>query len=217
MSPGKVEVVVPVGVSERRIHQFLQSKQQWVMDALKQLEVRTQNTRSLAPAVYHDGADIPFQGQTYKLSIRPTHLKRIKIEFVGQFIAAVPEPMLNCEHSDEVRTALIRWLKNRAKLQVEHTVQKHSDKHQLWPRSIKIKTQKSRWGSCGIHNDININWLLILAPPDVLEYVVVHELCHIKVRNHSAHFWNLVSAHMPDYQRHRHWLKEQGSNLMMGL
>ncbi len=55
-----------------------------------------------------------------------------------------------------------------------------TEKYQLYPRLVKIKTQKSRWGSCGIHNDIHINWLLIMAPPEVLEYVVVHELCHIK-------------------------------------
>lgn len=187
------------------------------MSALKRLEVKSDNVKSLAPSFYHDGAEIPFQGQTYKLSIQPTRLKRVKIEFSGQFVAAVPESMLTGEYSDEVRAALIYWLKNRVKVQVEHFVHKHAANHQLWPRSIKIKTQKSRWGSCGIHNDININWLLILAPPPVLEYVVVHELCHIKVRNHSAHFWRLVSAHLPNYQTHRHWLKEQGGNLMMGL
>ncbi|MGR9046583.1 MAG: M48 family metallopeptidase, partial [Gammaproteobacteria bacterium] len=203
MSPGKVEVIVPVGVSERSIRQFLHLKQQWVVSALARLETKSRRTQSLAPACYRDGADIPFQGQTYKLTVRPTHLKRIKIEFAEQFIAAVPETLLIREHSDDIRAALIRWLKHRTRSRVEHFVQKHGDRHQLYPQSIKIKTQKSRWGSCGIHNDININWLLILAPPDVLEYVVVHELCHIKFRNHSEHFWRLVSAHLPDYQRHR--------------
>ncbi|MGR9114253.1 MAG: M48 family metallopeptidase [Gammaproteobacteria bacterium] len=217
VSPGKVEVVVPPDVSEHSIHQFLRLKQQWVLDALKRLQARAQQTKSLAPVFYRDGADIPFQGQSYKLSVRPTHLKRIKIEFAEQFIVSVPKTMMNREHSEEIRAALIRWLKHRTQSQVEHFVQKHTGRHQLWPRSVKIKTQRSRWGSCGIHNDININWLLILAPPAVLEYVVVHELCHIKIRNHSPQFWLLVSSHLPDYQRHRHWLKEHGANLMMGL
>ena len=217
MTPGKVEVVVPAGTSERRVHQFLLLKQHWVIDALKRLEARAQCVKILAPTFYGNGADIPFQGQSFKLSVHPTHLKKIKIEFAEQFVAAVPEPMLNRDYSDEVRAVLIRWLKNRARSQVEHYVQQHSDRYQLLPRSIKIKTQKSRWGSCGIHNDIHINWLLILAPPAVLEYVVVHELCHIEIRNHSDRFWNLVSAHLPDYQRHRRWLKEHGASLMLGL
>ena len=87
----------------------------------------------------------------------------------------------------------------------------------LYPRFIKIKTQKSRWGSCGIHNDINLNWLLILAPPQVMEYVVIHELCHIKERNHSQKFWLLVKSHLADYQIQRNWLKKEGRRLMQGL
>ncbi|MDD5272957.1 MAG: M48 family metallopeptidase, partial [Methylovulum sp.] len=98
--------------------------------------------------------------------------------------------------------------------QVMQLTHQHGAKRQLLPRSVIIKTQKSRWGSCGIHNDININWLLIMAPPEVLEYVVVHELCHIQVRNHSAQFWALVAEHLPDYQSPRQWLKQQGGDLM---
>lgn len=121
------------------------------------------------------------------------------------------------EHSAAIKDALIRWMKKQSKVQVEHWVKQHAERKQLFPQTIKIKTQKSRWGSCGIHNDININWLLIIAPPEILEYVVVHELCHIKIRNHSAHFWALVGEHLPDYQQRRQWLKKHGSSLMMGL
>jgi predicted metal-dependent hydrolase len=96
-------------------------------------------------------------------------------------------------------------------------IDKHSPKHQLYPRSLCIKTQKTRWGSCGPNNDINLNWLLMLAPPVVLEYVVVHELCHIQHKNHSKDFWLLVAKHMPDYLTHRRWLKANGASLMRGL
>ena len=85
------------------------------------------------------------------------------------------------------------------------------------PRSLKIKTQKSRWGSCGPNNDINMNWLLMLAPPEAMEYVVVHELCHIIHKNHSKDFWGLVAEHLPAYQQQRLWLKQQGVSLMKGL
>jgi predicted metal-dependent hydrolase len=108
-------------------------------------------------------------------------------------------------------------MKQRSKQHVEQLVRQHADKKQLFPQAVRIKTQKSRWGSCGIRNDININWLLIMAPPEVLEYVVVHELCHIRVRNHSIHFWALVGEHLPDYKRHRYWLKKHGNSLMKGL
>jgi len=210
-------VVAPIKVAEHKIHQFVQDKQQWIIQALAKIAAKSHLHNKLAPAVYGHGAEIPYQGASYTLAVRPTKLKRIKIEFCREFIAHVPDALMIKDHSAEIKEALIRWMKKESKSQVEQLVRQHAERKQLFPQTIKIKTQKSRWGSCGIHNDININWLLIIAPPEVLEYVVVHELCHIKVRNHSSHFWALVAEHLPDYQHRRHWLKKYGSSLMMGL
>ena len=217
VTPGKIEVVAPATVPEHRIHQFVQSKQQWIVLALAKIEAKSHQHKSFAPAFYSHGAEIAYRGEMYKLAVRSTKLKRIKIEFLDEFIAHVPEALIVNEHSEDIKGALIRWMKQQSKLHVEQLVKQHADKKQLFPQAIRIKTQKSRWGSCGIHNDININWLLIMAPPEVLEYVVVHELCHIQVRNHSAHFWALVGEHLPDYKSRRHWLKKHGNSLMMGL
>lgn len=214
---GKVEVVAPPKAAEHRIHQFVQAKQQWIIQTLAKIEAHSLHHKSLAPAVYGHGAEVPYRGASYKLAVTASKLKRIKIEFAEQFIAHVPEALMIEEHSAAIKDALIRWMKKQSKVQVEHWVKRHAETKQLFPQTIKIKTQKSRWGSCGIHNDININWLLIIAPPEILEYVVVHELCHIKIRNHSAHFWALVGEHLPDYQQRRQWLKKHGSSLMMGL
>jgi predicted metal-dependent hydrolase len=214
---GKVEVVAPPKAAEHRIHQFVQAKQQWIIQTLAKIEAHSLHHKSLAPAVYGHGAEVPYRGASYKLAVTASKLKRIKIEFAEQFIAHVPEALMIEEHSAAIKDALIRWMKKQSKSQVEHWVKQHAERKQLFPQTIKIKTQKSRWGSCGIHNDININWLLIIAPPEILEYVVVHELCHIKIRNHSAHFWALVGEHLPDYQQRRQWLKKHGSSLMMGL
>lgn len=214
---GKVEVVAPPKAAEHRIHQFVQAKQQWIIQTLAKIEAHSLHHKSLAPAVYGHGAEVPYRGASYKLAVTASKLKRIKIEFAEQFIAHVPEALMIEEHSAAIKDALIRWMKKQSKTQVEHWVKRHAETKQLFPQTIKIKTQKSRWGSCGIHNDININWLLIIAPPEILEYVVVHELCHIKIRNHSAHFWALVGEHLPDYQQRKQWLKKHGSSLMMGL
>jgi len=100
---------------------------------------------------------------------------------------------------------------------VEQLVCRHGPKHQLFPKSIVIKSQKSRWGSCGIHNDIAINWHLALAPLEILEYVVVHEICHIQEKNHSKQFWALVAQHLPNYRSARLWLKQHGRTLMLGI
>lgn len=166
---------------------------------------------------YKEGAMIPYLGEYWSLTRATTKLKRVKIEFDEGFKAHVPMSLASDIIESEIRRALTKWLRNSAHTQVQAIVNKHQEKHQLRPRSIRIKTQKSRWGSCGIHNDININWLLILAPSVILEYVVVHELCHIQQRNHSARFWALVATHLPDYKQQRLWLHNHGCVLMKGL
>ena len=79
---------------------------------------------------------------------------------------------------------------------------------------IAIRTQHTRWGSCSSKGNLNFNCLLALVPPEVLDYVVVHELCHRKELNHSDHFWNEVRGILPDYKTRRSWLKERGSGLI---
>lgn len=78
---------------------------------------------------------------------------------------------------------------------------------------ITIRAQKTRWGSCSARGTLSFNWKLMLAPPDVLDYVVVHELCHLTYMNHSREFWEAVERVMPDYRTRRRWLKEHGSEL----
>lgn len=82
---------------------------------------------------------------------------------------------------------------------------------------ITIRDQKTRWGSCSSKGNLSFNWRLILAPPNVLDYVVVHELCHRKEMNHSQRFWALVESVMPEYREYRKWLKENGNKLTLSL
>ena len=79
--------------------------------------------------------------------------------------------------------------------------------------NITIRNQKTRWGSCSSEKNLNFNWKLILAPPEVLDYVVVHELCHLKEMNHSKAFWDEVGKVMPEYETYKLWLKENGWKL----
>ena len=79
--------------------------------------------------------------------------------------------------------------------------------------TISIRDQKTRWGSCSSKGNLSFSWRLILAPPKVLDYVVVHELCHRKEMNHSPRFWALVESLVPYYKIHRQWLKENGEKL----
>lgn len=81
--------------------------------------------------------------------------------------------------------------------------------------SITIRDQKSRWGSCSSRGTLSFNYRLVFAPPAVLDYVVVHELCHLTHMNHSKDFWNMVASVMPDYKTYKNWLKEHGQELTL--
>jgi predicted metal-dependent hydrolase len=82
------------------------------------------------------------------------------------------------------------------------------------PARIQIRDQRSRWGSCSTRGTLSFNWRLVLAPLEVLDYVVVHELCHLRHPNHSGRFWRLVEQRRPDFRQHRDWLNEHGAELL---
>lgn len=139
-------MVAPIKVAEHKIHQFVQDKQQWIIQALAKFAAKSRLHNKLAPAVYGHGAEIPYQGASYKLTVRPTKLKRIKIEFCQEFVAHVPDALIIKDHSAEIKEALIRWMKKESKSQVERLVKQHAEKKQLFPQTIKIKTQKKPMG-----------------------------------------------------------------------
>jgi len=215
----KVEVVAPPKVSEHRIKAFVDAHQEWIKAAVLRVIAKADAVPTLAPAVYQHGVQIPFQGRQIPLSLLPSQARtvRLQLEPEAGFMVTMPGHVDSQQISELIRQILIRWMKNQARIHATQLIDKHAPSFGLFPKSLKIKTQKSRWGSCGPNNDVNLNWLLMLAPPQVMEYVVVHELCHIKHKNHSKDFWGLVAAHLPDYLVQRSWLKQHGASLMRGL
>ena len=211
-------MVAPIKVSEHHIKSFVNAQQNWIRNAIKRIQDRKHTVKSLAPTQYISGVTVPYQGQQIPLLIKPTSTKHIRAQLRSneEFVVYLPEYGME-NSSDATRQALEKWMKHQIRQQAAQLITKHCTKHQLVPRQLRIKTQKTRWGSCGPKNDINLNWLLMLAPPIILEYVVVHELCHIKHKNHSKDFWQLVAEHMPDYLQHRRWLKAHGASIMHGL
>lgn len=218
VTPQKIEVVAPTNTAAHRIHAFVQAHRDWIVSALQKVTARSEQVSRLAPLYYHDGATVPFKGQQVPLSVRTTNGKRLKVEYCSErgFIVQLPGETDSEQSSERIRAALQKWMSAQARTDCLRYIEHHGARHQLFPGAVRIKTQKSRWGSCGARNDININALLLMAPPRVMEYVVVHELCHIRHKNHSKAFWLLVAEHMPDYAELRRWLKQHGRAVMQG-
>jgi predicted metal-dependent hydrolase len=211
VKPSGIELVVPHTISEARALTFLRRHRDWVQRKVLDLQRRT--TSRPPPQRLQSGTTVPFQGREVPLEIKEHGGRRTRVEFDGGFSISVPPGSAN-QVEDVVKKALFDWIKQWMEAESVHIVRHHAGRFGLEPRQIRIKRMKSRWGSCGPRNDLNLNWLLAFSPPSVFEYVVVHELCHIRYRDHSAHFWNLVGLHLPHYAKERQWLRRNGVELL---
>ena len=109
----------------------------------------------------------------------------------------------------------VSWYKKKAKQHLQQRVDFFSHEFNLRANSVKITSAEKRWGSCSADDNLSFSFRLIMAPPDIIDYVIVHELMHIKEKNHSAAFWKLIEAAMPEYKIHRRWLKDNNHKFIL--
>lgn len=128
--------------------------------------------------------------------------------WLARQLARVREPQLTLERMSEGQG------RARARALLEQLAAAEAERLGLGFRRIAIRDQRTRWGSCSSRGTLSFNWRLVLAPVEVAEYVVVHELCHVRVPNHSPRFWQLVAQARPAYREHRRWLAEHGWELL---
>ncbi len=211
VKPGLIELVIPHGIEEAQAIAFLNKHRTWAEDKLLEMNKRA-ISKPTVPS-FSESATIPWRGREIPLLIREGAGLRVSVAVDDSVCIALPR-RLSGNRDDIAKRALYIWVQRWLHTQVSLLSEHHAPLHGLYPREIRIKRMKTRWGSCGPRGDINMNWLLAFAPEDVLEYVVVHELCHIRERNHSQAFWSLVASHFPDYAQQRQWLRSHGAELM---
>ena len=115
---------------------------------------------------------------------------------------------------DQAPAAIERWYRREARDRLEEAVTREARRLGVGFARISVRDQRSRWGSCSARGTLSFNWRLVLAPPDVLEYVVVHELLHVREPNHSRAFWALLDRHRPGWKDQVAWLREHGHELL---
>jgi hypothetical protein len=109
--------------------------------------------------------------------------------------------------------AVERWYRREARAELEASIARHAPKVGVQPGRLSVRDQRTRWGSCSRTGTLSFSWRLALAPPEVLEYVVVHELCHLHEHSHRPRFWRLVERHWPSFRAEMAWLREHGHEL----
>lgn len=208
VTPAGVELVVPYGSDVAKLHGFVQSKGAWIRDKQHALRVRSRSLPALLPDGVRDGGRLLLGGRHAHMTLVPGTRRRACVEKTGSELRIYLPAIDNATASRESlgRRALSQWLRQYARGCAEDAVVRYG-RPGMRPREIRIKNQRSRWGSCGATGIINLNWRLACTPPEVMDYVVVHELCHLCEPNHSHRFWSLVRRVMPCFEPHKQWLR----------
>jgi predicted metal-dependent hydrolase len=201
-----LEVVVPRGTSAHEIERVLRDKARWIMRTLERV---TQESAAVAPALA-DGSILAFAGRPLRLALQTGAP-------AGRFHASISGETLQLtvarDTHEEVRAALEVWYRRQAARVFAERLAVCNAAYGFSYGRVSIREQKSRWGSCSRKGNLNFNWRLLLAPLPVLDYVVTHELAHLKEPNHSPRFWALVASACPEYQTQRRWLRQRGREL----
>jgi predicted metal-dependent hydrolase len=202
------EVVVraPFRAADWRIRRLVSDKSAWILkhiQRISQVQVHREFT---------SGEPFPYRGVCYPLRIGLNGaLSRVEI-IDGQLMAMVA-PGDNDALKVSVRVALYAWYFTQSRNVLSQRTTELATWTGLMPARLGIRNQVHRWGSCSAKNCLNLNWKLIMAPPEVADYVILHELCHIKEHNHSRAFWELLSSFVPDCKERRKWHRENGASL----
>jgi predicted metal-dependent hydrolase len=191
-------VRAPNQISNKRIEEFIIEKSKWINKNKNLMQSRINEMND-------SDSDYLFLGNIYpliKVSKNPN-----KIDFNGtEFITSI-------ENQDKFKASLKSWYKIKFKEIAIPRLNYFSDKYNLKINQVRFKNQKTLWGSCSSKNNINLNYLLVMAPMIVIDYVIIHELVHTVHKNHSENFWNAVEAIMPDYKKAKKWLNKNGYKL----
>jgi predicted metal-dependent hydrolase len=197
-------VYSPTRLSGAGLREFLLEKAEWILSNTEKLA----DARARAPAVsWESGGRVPLRGGDLALRVEPGAARAsVALEAGALVVRTVPEDGL-LPAAERVRALVVKWLREQAGAAIEERVQAYLPLLEVLPRTVRVREQKRRWGSCSAGGALNFNWRLILAPAGVLDYVVVHELCHLKELNHSPRFWACVAGVLPGYREPRAWLR----------
>ena len=197
---GTPVLTLPPGGRWSEAEAFLRRQSGWLAERLE---------AARAPVSFGDGVLVPLRGVPHRIIATGKLRGRVEAgEDDGEKILFVPG-----EAAHQARR-LVDWLKGEAARELKLRSGFHAERLGVVVKSITMRDQASRWGSCSSRGSLNYNWRLILAPPFVLDYVAAHEVAHLVEMNHSAAFWGTVKRTLPEMERGRAWLKTHGRELM---
>ncbi|HHV72533.1 MAG TPA: M48 family metallopeptidase [Clostridia bacterium] len=208
---GEVKVAAPLWISEKKIQEIVEKKTEWIVKKVK--EVRERNSNRVGRE-FVNGEKFFYLGKEYALKVEEKNLAQTEVIMGDDTITVhISQGLLEESRKQLVKETLLQWYRQRFAKIAGERIKKYSRQIKVSPCKVVIRNQKTRWGSCSSKGNINLNWRLVMAPLEIIDYVIVHELCHLKIMNHSKDFWNLVESILPSYAESKKWLKVNESRL----
>ncbi len=205
-SDGSLWVRAPLRSDRREIERIVQEKADWIQSRKRKITLEYSATR---PYQFKEGEAIYYLGATYPLVISDEMGNYLKFDAQRFLISRQALP-----YAPHIFT---RWYRRQAREIIGRRVEALSELYGCSYHRIRITSARSRWGSCGAKGTLNFTWRLVMAPSPVIDYVITHELMHLKIKNHSKEFWRAVAMWIPEYKNSKNWLRINGQRLMQLL
>ena len=205
-----IAITAPVGTATARLMQVLQEKRTWILRQMHRLE---QEAACSTNASLTHGATLLYQGVPHSLLLLADGRGKTAVTRQHGAISVHLTELVGYDGNPVVQQALQKWYAEQARVRLLERTSYWATHIGVRPLRVKLGDQKTRWGSCSTHGSIHYNWRIIMAPPPVLDYLVIHELCHLLQPNHSPKYWQEVCRWCPDYALHRRWLRQNGGLL----
>ena len=216
---GNVLVKAPLRLSDEKVLELVKQKSSWIEQKLLLVEEAAGQTKDKQ---YVNGEIFYYLGKEYILHfIADTIKKRLTVNiYDDKLVITIPISKVGIINEGIVnetiiKSALTKWYKQMAKVKISERVTYYESFFSEKPGSVIVKEQKKRWGSCSQDGTLRFNWRIIMAPEHIVDYIVVHEMCHLRYMNHASEFWNLVERILPDFKIRKDWLKKNGITLEM--
>ena len=216
---GSVTVKAPLRYpTDQEIIAFVEQKMDWI---LKQREIQEDREDMRLVRRFETDYSFPYLGEECLVEMQKGKKNTFSYEN-GKIVIKTPcydalikdyEAEENKPAIEKLKNDLKKWYKKQASAYITKRVEYYRDIIGVTVNSVSIKSRKSQWGSCDSNGDITFSWRLVMAKPEAIDYVVVHELCHRKHMDHSRDFWNQVQKYMPDFKKQKQWLEENSINL----
>ncbi|WP_409250644.1 M48 family metallopeptidase [Bacillus sp. SCS-153A] len=197
---GNIEVHAPKGTPDESVFRLLEDKWDLILENSKERKDRLKGEQE---KTYAQGEPFLYLGKAFPIEVhQDSTISQDHIVFNEKTMDVYVK-----QHEDErIRQALKRFYYQQCKALVEKSISKHQHHFKSKPTSIRITDSTTKWGTCDSKRQLTFNWKLAMAPMEVIDYVVVHEMCHMVHLNHDRSFWRLVGKIMPDYKEKENWL-----------